>query len=226
MKRIENVSVVLEDGILCDGVILTEPTENTMGRILFTCIGCKDTYQLLYPKVSFVDIQTNTYYYIPVLWALSNEITSGVDETHFDPGGTCNRAQAVTFLWRSAGQPEPKATVNPFVDVPRGSFFEQAVLWAYESGITTGTDATHFSPASPCSRAQVVTFLHRFRGFPEPTVTTAFPDVQASDFYFEAVQWAAQKGITVGMDGGRFCPYLSCTRAQIVTFLFRDAKNS
>ena len=207
-----------------DGVILTEPTETTMGRILFTCLGCGDTYQLTYPMVPFVDIEKNTYYYTPILWALSNEITAGIDDTHFGPEVVCNRAQVVTFLWRAAGTPAVSAE-NPFADVPAGCFYEAAVLWAYEMGITTGTDAAHFSPDLPCTRAQVVTFLHRLHGCPEPGTTTVFPDVKPGTFYYEAVSWAAHQEITMGMDGGLFRPELRCTRAQIVTFLYRDAKN-
>ena len=211
-----------------DGVILNEPTDTVMGRILYTCIGCDRTYQKLYPKPdrTFVDVEKNTYYYIPVLWAVSEDITSGLDQTHFGPDALCNRAQVVTFLWRAAGKPEPVNVENPFLDVPVGCFYEQAVLWAYENGITTGTDADHFSPDSICNRAQVVTLLHRFQGCPEPTSTAHFPDVPAGSFYREAVLWAAQRRITVGMDGGCFRPELSCSRAQIVTFLYRNAKNS
>ena len=113
---------------------------------------------------------------------------------------------------------------NPFVDVPRGSFCEKAVLWAYENGITSGTDSTHFSPTAPCFRAQVVTFLHRFRGCPEPFLTVAFADVPEGSFYHQAVLWAAQTEITLGMENGLFRPELTCNRAQIVTFLYRDAK--
>lgn len=210
-----------------DGVIIKEPTLTAMGRIRYTCTGCGDTYQETIPKLTnpFEDIDDQAYYFAPVIWAVNNGITSGMDEIHFDPDGICNRAQVVTFLWRSAGKPEPESQDNPFRDVPKGGFYEKAVLWAFETGITNGTDAAHFSPDSPCNRAQVVTFLHRFRGCPEPTVTTAFPDVRPGDFYHKAVLWAAQRGITVGMDGGYFRPELSCTRAQIVTFLYRDVKN-
>lgn len=210
-----------------DGVIIREPTLTAMGRILYTCIGCGITYQDTIPKLTnpFADIDEQAYYFAPVIWAVNSGITSGMDETHFDPDGICNRAQAVTFLWRRAGKPDPKTMFNPFRDVPKGSFYEKAVLWAYETAITKGTDKTHFSPNSPCNRAQVVTFLHRFRGCPAPTVATAFPDVHPGDFYHKAVLWAAERGITVGMDGGYFRPASSCTRAQIVTFLYRDAKN-
>ena len=117
------------------------------------------------------------------------------------------------------------SAANPFLDVPKGSFCEKAVLWAYETGITTGTDATHFSPNASCNRAEVVTFLHRFRGCPEPEEGTGFPDVPAGSFCHKAVLWAAQKGITLGMDDGTFRPLLPCNRAQIVTFLYRDNMN-
>lgn len=205
-----------------DGVLIKEPTETAMGRVRFTCIRCAETYQMTY---TFRDINSNAYYFSPVLWAVNKGITSGMDETHFVPDAVCNRAQVVTFLWRAAGKPEPESMGNPFVDVPTGSFYEKAVIWAYQSGITTGTDATHFSPESPCNRAQVVTFLHRFRGCPEATDITSFPDVSIGSFYHKAVLWAAQRQITVGMDGGYFHPELPCSRAQIVTFLYRDAKN-
>ena len=204
------------------GVLIKEPTDTALGRVRFTCIRCSESYLVTY---AFRDIESDAYYFTPVLWAVSKGITSGVDETHFAPDGICNRAQVVTFLWRAAGRPEPETTVNPFRDVPKGCFYEKAVLWAYETGITNGTDTTHFSPDSPCNRAQVVTFLHRLRGCPEPTVTTAFPDVRPGDYYHKAVLWAAQRKITVGMDGGYFRPGLSCTRAQIVTFLYRDVNN-
>lgn len=204
-------------------VLLKEPTETAKGRVRFTCIRCSESYLMYY---TFRDIDPDAFYFIPVLWAVNSGITSGVDETHFNPAGTCTRAQVVTFLWSSAGKPEPESLDNPFVDVPRGSFCERAVLWAYEMGITKGTDATHFSPNAPCTRAHVVTFLYQFRGCPEPTIATAFPDVRPTDFYYKAVLWAAQRGITAGMDGGYFRPAALCNRAQIVTFLYRDAKKT
>ena len=210
-----------------DGVILRDPTLTAMGRILYTCLGCGDTYQETIPVLTnpFEDIHEEAYYFLPVLWAVYRGITSGMDETHFAPNAVCNRAQVVTFLWRAAGKPEPELTENPFEDVPKGSFYEKAVLWAYDSGITTGVDECHFAPMSGCNRAQVVTFLHRFRGCPEPAIANAFPDVPEGSFYHKAVLWAAQRQITVGMDGGNFCPFLRCTRGQIVTFIYRDEKN-
>lgn len=205
-----------------DGVLLREPTDTTKGHVLFTCVRCGHTDQMTY---TFRDIDADSYYFTPVIWAVNHGITSGIDETQFGPAMICNRAQVVTFLWRAAGRPIPAMTGNPFLDVPKGSFYEQAVLWAYETGITTGTAARRFSPDAPCNRAQVVTFLHRARGCPEPDLTAGFDDVEAGSFYHKAVLWAAQRGITQGMDGGLFCPELPCSRAQIVTFLYRDEKN-
>lgn len=205
-----------------DGVLLREPTETTLGHVRFCCIRCKETYHMTY---SFRDIDSDAYYFTPVIWAVHDGITSGIDGTHFGPELVCSRAQVVTFLWRAAGKPEPESQENPFTDVPAGCFYEKAVLWAFENGITNGTDTGRFSPDASCSRAQVVTFLHRFRGCPEPTVSTVFPDVSEGSFYHSAVLWAAQRGITVGMDGGLFRPELECSRAQIVTFLYRDEKN-
>ena len=204
------------------GVLIREPSDTALGRVRFTCIRCSESHLVTY---AFRDIASDTYYFTPVLWAVDHGITSGLDETHFGPDAICNRAQVVTFLWRAAGKPEPGTSDNPFRDVPAGSFYEKAVLWAYERSITTGTDPTHFSPNVPCSRAQVVTFLHRFRDCPEPTAESTFPDVSTTDFFHKAVLWAAQRGITVGMDGGYFCPHFPCTRAQIVTFLYRDETN-
>ena len=210
-----------------EGVISKEPTLTAMGRITYTCTGCGDTYQEMIPMLTnpFEDIDDQAYYFAPVIWAVNAGITSGIDETHFGPALVCNRAQVVTFLWRAAGKPEPVTADNHFMDVPAGCFYEKAVLWAFENGITRGTDASHFSPDLSCNRAQVVTFLHRFRGCPEPTVTAVFPDVAEGSFYHRAVLWAAERGITVGMDGGLFRPELACNRAQIVTFLYRDEKN-
>ena len=205
-------------------ILLREPTDTARGQVRFTCTRaqCGESHVTYY---TFRDIDSNAYYFTPVVWALDAGITSGLDDTHFGPGEQCSRAQVVTFFWRSAGKPEPVSAENPFLDVPRGSFCEKAVLWAYETGITTGTDDTHFSPNVSCTRAAVVTFLHRFRGCPEPTVTEVFPDVAPGSFYHDAVLWAAQRRITTGTGGGYFRPELPCDRAQIVTFLYRDNMN-
>ncbi|MBE6950463.1 MAG: hypothetical protein E7451_03910 [Ruminococcaceae bacterium] len=169
----------------------------------------------------FVDVPEDSFYIDPVLWAVENGITKGMDDTHFGPTLDCNRAQAVTFLWRAAGSPEPESTVNPFVDVTETDFFYKAVLWAVENGITNGMDATHFQPLQTCNRAQIVTFLWRAEGSPAATGENPFTDVEEGSFYEDAVLWAAQKGIATGLTATTFGPNAVCNRAQIVTFLYR-----
>ena len=170
---------------------------------------------------SFEDVVPGAYYEIPVQWAVENGITSGVDENHFAPNAACTRAQVVTFLWRAAGSPEPASMNNPFVDVAADSFYYKAVLWAVENGITSGNDATHFAPNASCNRAQVVTFLWRFRGRPASGGNNIFTDVEAGSYYYDAVLWAVEKGITSGMGDGTFGTNAACNRGQIVTFLYR-----
>ena len=132
----------------------------------------------------------------------------------------------MTFLWRAAGSPAPENSTNPFEDVQAGSFYETAVLWAVEMGITNGTDATHFGPGDPCNRASVVTFLWRAAGKPQPeNAANPFEDVQAGSFYETAVLWAVEKGITNGLTATEFGPTATCNRAQVVTFLYRTYVN-
>ena len=169
----------------------------------------------------FVDVPADAYYYDAVLWAAKNGITGGVDAAHFAPNATCTRAQVVTFLWRAAGSPAPKSSMIPFTDVPAGSYYEQAVLWAVENGITDGTSATTFSPDAVCSRGQIVTFLWRSQKSPASDSVNPFADVAADAYYNSAVLWAAENGITGGTSATTFSPNNDCTRAQIVTFLYR-----
>ena len=170
----------------------------------------------------FVDVPADAYYYDAVLWAAKNGIASGIDETHFAPDADCTRAQAVTFLWRAAGSPAPESTTMPFSDVTSNSYYTQAVLWAVENGITVGIDKTHFAPNTACTRAQATTFLWRAAGSPAPKSTTMpFSDVATNSYYAQAVLWAAENGITVGTTANTFSPADNCTRAQIVTFLYR-----
>ena len=169
----------------------------------------------------FVDVPADAYYYDAVLWAAENGITGGVDDTHFAPNATCTRAQAVTFLWRAAGSPAPKSSTNPFTDVAEGSFCYDAVLWAVENGITLGTTDTTFSPNATCTRAQIVTFLWRSQKSPASGSVNPFTDVAADAYYTGAVLWAAENGVTTGVTATTFSPNNNCTRAQIVTFLFR-----
>lgn len=207
-----------------EGVVTKEATDTAMGRITYTCTVCGDTKTETTPKLEnpFEDVSKTAYYYKPVLWAVSEGITSGMDETHFAPNASCTRAQVVTFLWRAAGSPNPKTTECPFKDVKATDYFYKAVLWALENEITSGISSTQFGPGSPCTRAQVVTFLYRAAGSPEWEATERFQDVPRGAYYFTSVSWAADMGITSGVDGEHFGPNQTCTRAQVVTFLYRN----
>ena len=167
----------------------------------------------------FVDVKASDYYYDAVLWAAQNGITSGTDAEHFSPNQPCTRTQIVTFLWRAAGSPEPKA-MSSFADVSTDAYYAKAVAWAVENGITTGTGDGKFSPDTTCTRAQSVTFL--FRAIGKLVDSKAeFSDVLTDSYYANAVAWAVENGVTNGIGDGLFGPNNSCTRAQIVTFLFR-----
>ena len=172
----------------------------------------------------FVDVATGSYYEDAVDWAVENGITKGTDDTHFSPDSICTRAQAVTFLWRTAGSPAPKTSTMPFTDVPVGSYYYDAVLWAVENGITKGTSDTTFSPNMTCSRAQIVTFLWRSEKSPAAGTANPFADVKSTAYYADAVLWAVKENITKGTTSTTFSPDADCTRAQIVTFLWRCKK--
>ena len=170
----------------------------------------------------FKDVKKDAYYYDSVLWAVSNNITSGTSDTAFSPSDTCTRAQVVAFLWRAAGKPAPKSTKNPFKDVKKGAYYYDAVLWAVENGITSGVSETSFAPNDECTRAQVVAFLWRTAGKPAPKSTkNPFKDVKKGAYYYDAVLWAVEKGITSGVSATSFAPNDKCTRGQIVCFLHR-----
>ena len=172
----------------------------------------------------FVDVATGSYYEDAVDWAVENGITKGTDDTHFSPDGICTRAQAVTFLWRAAGSPEPETRAMPFNDVPVGSYYYDAVLWAVENGITKGTSDTTFSPNMTCTRAQIVAFLWRSEKSPAAGTANPFADVKSDAYYADAVLWAVKENITKGTTSTTFSPNADCTRAQIVTFLWRCKK--
>lgn len=172
----------------------------------------------------FVDVATGSYYEDAVDWAVENGITKGTDDTHFSPDGICTRAQAVTFLWRTAGSPKPETRTMPFTDVPVGSYYYDAVLWAVENGITKGTSDTTFSPNMTCSRAQIVAFLWRSEKSPATGTANPFADVKSTAYYADAVLWAVKENITKGTTSTTFSPNADCTRAQIVTFLWRCKK--
>ena len=171
----------------------------------------------------FVDVKASDYFYDAVLWAAEKGVTSGADALHFNPNAPCTRAQIVTFLWRAAGSPAPK-NMSSFADVPADAFYAKAVAWAVENGITGGTGDGKFSPDATCTRAQAVTFLYRASGAPAVSGNAAFSDVATNAYYAAAVKWAEKNGITGGIGGGLFGSNNNCTRAQIVTFLYRSVK--
>ena len=169
----------------------------------------------------FVDVTEGDFYYDAVLWAVQNDITSGMDNTHFGPSFACNRAQIVTFLWRAAGRPAPESNVNPFVDVKAGDYFYEAVLWGVEKGIVAGISAKEFAPNSQCTRVQVVSFLWRYMGRPVTEGTNNFNDVAPGEWYADAINWAVSEGIVYGLSETVFGLNAVCNRAQAVTFLYR-----
>ena len=195
-----------------EGALLKHPT--------CTICGAEDPDYV--PENPFTDVLDSDYFLNPVLWAVDKGITAGTGNGQFSPNNPCTRGQVVTFLWRAAGQPEPESTENPFTDVSPADYFYQPVLWAVENGITAGLNATTFGPNTTCTRGQVVTFLWRAKGKPEPTnAKNDFIDVSASDYFHAPVLWAVENGITAGMGGGKFAPNNPCTRGQVVTFLYR-----
>ena len=197
---------------------------NDTGVEIRICTRCNFTESrpVSNPNNPFIDVPAGSFYEIPVLWAVANNITSGTSGTTFSPGDSCLRAHVVTFLWRAAGSPAPESVYNPFVDVKPTDFYYKAVLWAVEQGITTGTDATHFDPGGVCNRVQVVTFLHR--AFGSPAVdggSNPFTDVPDGSWFAAPVLWAVENGITNGLSATEFGPGADCNRAQVVTFLYR-----
>ena len=203
------------------------PLTQQNGKYTFTMPASKVTVEAMFKAAGnnpFTDVPAGSYYEDAVIWAVGKGITSGTSAVTFDPNGNCTRAQAVTFLWRAAGSPAAKSKVMPFTDVPSGSYYYDAVLWAMEQGITKGTSDTAFSPDATCTRAQIVTFLWRANGSPAVSGNSAFTDVAADAYYAAAVTWAEKNGVTGGIGGGLFGSNNNCTRAQIVTFLYRSVK--
>ena len=207
-------TVVLLDG---EEVKYEYTNENMMYYITF-----QKTYAMM--ENPFEDVTETDYFFAPVLWAYNHEpqVTTGTSASRFSPGKTCTRAQVVTFLWRANGCPAPNTTVTPFVEVRPGQYYYDAVLWAVENGVTNGVDATHFGPDRGCTRGQVVTFLWRSAGEPEPlNDSNPFIDVPAGQYYYNSVLWAVGNRITTGTSANKFSPDSTCTRGQIVTFLYR-----
>ena len=210
-----------------EGVVTTRPTGAAEGVKTFTCLRCGETRTESIPKLvnPFVDVAAGKFYFEPVLWAFYSDpqVTSGVTDTTFMPDRICTRAHVVTFLWRANGCPEPQSLTSEFKDVKDTSkYYYKAVLWAAEQGITTGYKDGTFRPDAECTRGQVVTFLWRANGSPDPTSTTnPFADVANGQYYTTAVLWAVEQGITQGRTPTTFGPNDSCTRGHVVTFLYR-----
>ena len=198
-------------------------TDKGEGKYTFTMPASKVFVASVFNPVNgrFVDVPSGSYFEEAVNWAVANGITTGTSATTFDPDGICTRAQAVTFLWRAAGSPAPANSATPFTDVAADSYYAQAVAWAVENGITKGTSDTTFSPDAHCSRAQIVTFLWRAQKSPVVTAANPFADVSADAYYVNAIQWAVSEGVTTGTSAVTFSPDADCTRAQIVTFIWR-----
>ena len=216
--ELEMLKALDKDG---DALKLTEKNGKYTFKMPSGKVTVKGSFVEEAPVQIFKDVPTDAYYYEAVKWAAEKGITGGVGNDLFAPNQPCTRAQIVTFLWRAAGSPAPKSSENPFTDVKAGSYYYDAVLWAVENGITNGTSATAFSPNATCSRAQIVTFLWRSQKSPAADTVNPFTDVAADSYYANAVVWAAENGITGGTSATTFSPNNNCTRAQIVTFIYR-----
>ena len=203
------------------------PATETHGSGLYTCSRCGETIvDDICISSAFEDVPPkDNWAHAGIDWAVYHQITNGTSIRAFSPNLGCTRGQVVTFLWRTAGCPEPENTDTDFIDVKPGAFYEKAVAWAVENGITLGTSETMFSPDNKCNRGQIVTFLWRFMGEPSAeNAQTSFKDLKAGGFYLDAVAWAVENNITNGMSTDKFAPDDTCTRAQVVTFLHRTQK--
>ena len=225
------ITVKPDDGFKLDDLTVTDKNGNELkltdkgnGKYTFTMPASKVEIKATFVKEvetsPFSDVSTSAYYYEAVKWAQEKDITGGIGNGLFGPNQPCTRAQIVTFLWRAAGSPEPKS-MSSFSDVSADSYYAKAVAWAVENGITTGTGDGKFSPDATCTREQAVAFLYRASGSPAVSGGSAFSDVAANAYYADAVAWAEKNGVTGGIGGGLFGSGNTCTRAQIVTFLYR-----
>ena len=218
--ELEMLKALDKDG---DALKLTEKNGKYTFKMPSGKVTVKGSFVEEAPVQIFKDVPTDAYYYEAVKWAAEKGITGGVGNGLFGPNQPCTRAQIVTFLWRAAGSPAPKH-MSSFADVPADAFYAKAVAWAVENGITGGTGDGKFSPDATCTRAQSVTFLYRAAGSPKVSGSAEFGDVATNAYYADAVAWAAKNGITGGIGGGLFGSDNNCTRAQIVTFLYRSVK--
>ena len=229
--RDQTFTITPNKGYAVAKVLIDSKNVGAVKSYTFENVKKNHTIEVVFMKASgnpqtgvFVDVPEGSYYEEAVNWAVDKGITTGTDATHFSPDGICTRAQAVTFLWRAAGSPAAKSSAMPFADVKAGSYYYDAVLWAVENGITKGTSDTTFSPNATCTRAQIVAFLWRSEKSPAAGSRNPFADVKSSAYYADAVLWAVKEDITKGTTSTTFSPDADCTRAQIVTFLWRCKK--
>ena len=229
--RDQTFTITPDKGYAVSNVKIDSKSIGAVKSYTFENVRRTHTIEVIFMKANgnpqtgvFVDVATGSYYEDAVDWAVGNGITQGTDDTHFAPDGICTRAQAVAFLWRAAGSPKPETRTMPFADVPAGSYYYDAVLWAVENGITEGTSDTTFSPNMTCTRAQIVAFLWRSEKSPAAGTANPFADVKSTAYYADAVLWAVKENITRGTTNTTFSPDADCTRSQIVTFLWRCKK--
>ena len=232
------VTVTPDEGFAVDAVTVTDNTGKSVSvtgagdnKYTFTMPASAVTVSVTFKEskaaeeeettASFVDVKESDYFYDAVQWAAEKGITKGIDATHFGPTVGTTRAQVVTFLWRAAGSPEPTGTTEKFTDLKPNEYYQKAIAWAIEQGITKGTSATTFSPDEVCTRAQITTFLARYAGVEDANTESTFSDVKATDYFAAAVKWAKDNGVTDGVSKDAFGPDQDCTRAQTVTFLYR-----
>ena len=204
---------------------------DTSTSILISMIGTKYlnpfdwsmklSFDISLSENPFSDVTKDDWFYSPVLWAVENKVTSGKTDTTFAPYEGCTRAQVVTFLWAANGKPAPQTATNPFTDISEGDWFYAPVLWAVEKGITGGTSATTFGPNDTCTRAQIATFLWAAMGKPPVDDLSGFSDVTDGDWFAAPVIWAKEQNVTTGIGNGKFGPNNTCTRAEVVTFLYK-----
>ena len=225
------ITVKPDSGYVLETISVTDKNGNDLkltdkggGKYTFTMPASKVEVKATFMEDNsvlnfFYDVPNDAYYYEAVKWAAENGITGGVGNSLFAPNQPCTRAQIVTFLWRAAGSPVVNYLM-PFTDVDEGAYYAEAVRWAASEGITTGTGESSFSPDATCTRAQAVTFLARALNA-NASGKAEFGDVPTDSYFAEAVAWAAANGVTEGVGGGLFGPDNSCTRGQIVTFLYR-----
>ena len=204
-------------------------TDKGGGRYTFTMPAGKITVKAVFMDDNtmlnfFTDVHAEDYYYDAVLWAAQEGVTGGTSDTLFAPNAGCTRAQAVTFLWRAAGSPEPKSADLPFTDVPADAYYAKAVAWAVENNVAKGVSETAFAPDAACTRAQIVTFLWRAQQSPASGGENPFTDVPAAAYYYNAVLWAVENDVAKGVSETAFAPNDNCTRAQIVTLIYRCRK--